>query len=111
MAEIFQYATEYRRNPLDIASGSVADINAVGIALTTDPNDIPDPGGVTDLGEFTEVTLDDTVDPPEVVTLIGPRDGDLNPDVGDWQVFILIRTDDEDIIRQPNTLTVVGDGA
>lgn len=111
MADIFEHATEYRRNRLLITSGFVAQITAVGIALSTDPNAVPDPGiSPPDMGDYTPITLDDTVSPPEVVTLIGPRGGDINPTVGEYQVFILIRTSEEDIIRLPNTLTVTGDG-
>lgn len=109
MAEIYQFATEYRRMAITIAAGGdVEDILAVGIALRANPNDVPDPGGIEDLGEFTAVTLDDAATPPDILALIGPRGGDLEPTVADWQVFTLVRTADEDIIDQPDTLTVVG---
>jgi hypothetical protein len=106
MSDIWITATEYRRNALTIVDGVVGDITAVGIALRSSPNDVPDPTG-TGLGEFTEVALD--VTGPDVVSLIGPRSGDITaPAVGDYQVFILVRTADEDIIRRPSTLTVMG---
>jgi hypothetical protein len=105
-SDIWITATEYRRNALTINSGTVADITAVGVALRDNPNDVPDPSG-TGLGEFTAVTLDTAG--PDVVTLFGPRGGDIVPtDVGDFQVFVLIRTADEDIIRRPSVLTVTG---
>jgi hypothetical protein len=106
MSDIYITATEYRRNSLTIVEGTVGDITAVGIALRSDPNDVPDPSGAG-LGEFTAATLDPTG--PDIVTLIGPRDGDIvAPAVGDFQVFILVRTAEEDIIRKPSTLTVMG---
>lgn len=106
MSDIWITATEYRRNALTIVDGVVGDVVAVGIALRSNPDDVPDPSG-TGLGEFTAVTLDPTG--PDIVTLIGPRSGDIVPAaVGDYQVFILVRTADEDIIRRPSTLTVMG---
>ena len=105
-SDIWITATEYRRNALTINSGSVDDITAVGVALRSNPNDVPDPSGAG-LGEFTAVTLD--VGGPDVVTLFGPRGGDIVPAaVGDYQVFVLVRTEDEDIIRRPSVLTVMG---
>lgn len=105
-SDIWITATEYRRNALTINSGTVGDISAVGFALRSAPDDVPDPTG-TGLGEFTAVTLDTTG--PDVVTLIGPRGGDVVPvATGDYQVFILVRTADEDIIRRPSVLTVMG---
>jgi hypothetical protein len=105
-SDIWITATEYRRNSLTINSGTIADITAVGVALRSNPNDVPDPTG-TGLGEFTAVMLDPAG--PDVVTLFGPRGGDVPlTSVGDFQVFILVRTDDEDIIRRPSILTVMG---
>ena len=107
MSDIWITATEYRRNALTLVPPAVVgDITAVGIALRSSPNDVPDPSGAG-LGEFTAVTLDPAG--PDIVTLIGPRGGDITPAaVGDYQVFILGRTADEDIIRRPSTLTVMG---
>jgi len=106
MSDIWITATEYRRNSITLVEGTVDDIVSVGVALRTDPDDVPDPSG-TDLGEFTEVTLDPTG--PDIVTLFGPRSGDIVPAaVGDYQVFVLIRTANEDIIRRPSVLTVMG---
>src|SRR4029077_11320550 len=105
-SDIWITATEYRRNSLTINSGTVGDILQVGVALRSNPNDVPDPTG-TGLGEFTAVTLDPAG--PDVLTLFGPRGGDIIPSgVGDFQVFVLIRTADEDIIRRPSILTVMG---
>ena len=105
-SDIWITATEYRRNRITINHGVVGDITAVGIALRTNPNDVPDPSG-SGLGEFTAATLD--VSGPDIVTLIGPRGGDVVPSApGDFQVFVLIRTLDEDIIRKPSVLTVLG---
>jgi hypothetical protein len=105
-ADIWITATEYRRLGITINSGVVGDITGVGMALRSSPNDVPDPSGAG-MGEFTAVTLD--VAGPDIVALIGPRAGDIIPSaVGDYQVFVLIRTADEDIIRRPSTLTVLG---
>ena len=108
MSDIWITATEYRRNAITLASGTLGDITAVGIALRTNPNDVPDPntaGGAGFIGEFTEVALDGN----DILTLIGPRGGDIVPVApGDYQVFVLVRTADEDIIRDPSTLTVMG---
>lgn len=107
MSDIWITATEFRRNSLTLVPPAViGDVTAVGIALRQDPDDVPDPSG-TGLGEFTAVTLDPAG--PDIVSLIGPRNGDIIPAaVGDYQVFILVRTAEEDIIRRPSTLTVMG---
>jgi hypothetical protein len=105
--DIWLTATEYRRMSILLAPPAViGDIVAVGVALRTTPNDVPDPSGAG-LGEFTAATLDPTG--PDIVVLIGPRDGDIEPVApGDYQVFVLVRTSDEDIIRRPAVLTVMG---
>ena len=101
-SSIFVHATEYRRLAVTIAPGhDEQDIQAVGVALTSNGNQVPDPSG-QNLGEFTEVTMDDG----DILVLIGPRDGDLNPAAGQHQLWTLIQTADEDIIDAPDTLTV-----
>ena len=83
MSDIWITATEYRRNALTLVDGTVGDIVSVGIALRSNPNDVPDPTGAG-LGEFTAVALDPTG--PDIVTLIGPRGGDIVPvAVGDYR--------------------------
>src|SRR5690606_17547664 len=110
-ATIYETATEYRRLRVTLAAGSaVEDISAVGIALSASGNDVPDPSG-QGLGDFTEVTLDSAVSPPDIVVLIGPRSGDINPSAGNYQVWTLIQTADEDIIDAPDTLQVIGPAA
>ena len=105
MSDIFSTATEYRRLAVTVNAGSVQDITAVGIALTSSGNEIPDPSG-QDLGDFTEVTLDTEASPPDILVLIGPRSGDLSPSAGTYQVWTIVQTADEDIIDAPDTLTV-----
>ena len=109
MASIFSTATEYRRLAVTIASGGdVQDISAVGVAFTEDPNNVPDPGG-EGLGDFTEVTLDTSGATPDILVLIGPREGsDINPGVGTYQCFTILVTADEHIIDAPDTLEVLG---
>jgi len=105
-ADIWITATEYRRLALTINSGSVGSITGVGMALRSNPNDVPDPTG-TGMGEFIAVTLDPAG--PDIVALIGPKAGQIVPATpGDYQVFVLIRTLTEDIIRRPSVLTVLG---
>lgn len=111
MVEIFSTGTEYVANELTITRGSVDDIVSVGVYHTADPEEIPD------VEDFTEVTLvDGTAVPPDslaeagkidVLSLIGPRNGDVTLAAGDYQRWVLVTTATEDIIRRPDTLTVL----
>lgn len=113
---IYNTATEYIANTLTITRGHVSDITRVGIYVNTNPNQIP---AVTD---FTTVTLvDGTILPlpplavtgqVDVVTKVGPGSADvpagdlstLTP--GSYQVWVLVVTASEAIIRKVDTLTV-----
>jgi hypothetical protein len=111
VAEIYSTGTEYVANEITITRGTVGDITAVGVFHTTDPAVIPT------VAQFTTVTLaDGTAEPPDtlsepgvidVLSLIGPRGGQVTLSAGDYQRFILISTATEDIIRRPDTLTVL----
>lgn len=111
-ATIFNTATEYVANEIQIHRGSVVDIILVGVFHTTDPGVIPTEG------QFTEVTLVDGVNNPsntlaqagkiEVVSLIGPGTfADLVLTPGTYQRFVLVKTTREVIIRRPDTLEVI----
>lgn len=109
--EIFSTSTEYIANEITISRGTVADITAVGVYHSEDPNSRPD---VTD---FTTVQLvDGTVPDPlpladagkiDVLSLVGPRDGDVVLTPGDYQRFVLVQTATEDIIRKTDTVTIL----
>ncbi|SET43687.1 hypothetical protein [Nonomuraea wenchangensis] len=111
MAEIFHTATEYVANAITITRGSVADIVSVGVYHTTDPNSVPS------VEDFTSVTLvDGTAAEPDplaeagvidVLSLIGPRNGEVELTAGDYQRFVLITTATEDIIRKVDVLTIL----
>jgi hypothetical protein len=108
---LYRSATEYTANTLTILRGTAAGITSVGVFHTTDPAVIPD------VGDFTTVTLaDGTKTPPDplsvtgqvdVLALIGPRDGDVELDPGDYQRYVLIQTATEDIIRRADTITIL----
>lgn len=106
MAEIFHTATEYVANQLTITRGTVADIVSVGVHHAVDPNEIPA------VADFTAVSLVYGEDPLadgdriDVLSLVGPRNGDVDLTPGDYQRWVLVTTDTEDIIRRAGTLEV-----
>lgn len=110
MAEVYSTATEYVANAITITRGSVSDIVSVGVYHTLDPNEVPA------VAEFTTVTLADGTEEPlpplaeagviDVLSLIGPRNGQVSLTAGDYQRFVLITTATEDIIRKVDVLTV-----
>ena len=117
---LFSTATEYIANAITLTRGKVSDIKPVGIYTNTNPNIIPTPA------QFTTVLLvDGTGTPPlpplavageiDVVTKVGPGGtiagttvpaGDLTLVAGSYQVWILIVTASEAIVRKIDTLTV-----
>jgi hypothetical protein len=115
-ATLYSTATEYIANTLTITRGSVSDISSVGIYVNTNPNTIPT------VGSFTAVLLvDGTIlpKPPlavtgqvDVVTKVGPGGsgvsaGDLpSLTAGSYQVWILVKTASEAIIRKVDTLVI-----
>lgn len=106
MAEIFSTATEYIANAISLTRGSYADIVSVGTFFTTDPLVVPTPA------QFTAATLVAPTHPLgdgvnyDVVTLVGPRGGAVSLPPGDYQVWVLIKTANEDIIRRVDVLEV-----
>lgn len=115
-ATIFSTATEFIFNAITLGRGKVSDIVSVGIYVNTNPNTIPT------VGQFTAVTLVDGTATPlpdmavkgeiDVQTKIGAGGGaipagDLSTlTTGDYQVWILVVTASENIIRKVDTLTI-----
>lgn len=109
---LYSTATEYLANELTILRGTVADITAVGVFHSLDPNTVPP------VASFDIVALvDGTAEPPganseagkiDVLSLIGPKAGaDLVLAAGDWQRFVLVQTASEDIIRKVDVIEVL----
>lgn len=111
MVSIYRSGTEYVANALTFTRGSAADVVSVSVFHSEDPNDIPD------VVDFTEVTLVDGVADPEdplatagvidVLSLIGPRDGQVTLTAGTYQRYVLVSTATEDIIRRVDTLEIL----
>jgi hypothetical protein len=119
-ATLYSTATEYIANAITLTRGQVSDITGVGIYVNTSPNVIPT------VAQFTTVTLVDGTAggtlPPlavpgeiDVLTKVGPGSagppvipaGDLSTlTAGSYQVWILIKTNAEAIIRKVDTLTI-----
>lgn len=115
-ASLFSTATEYIANTLTLTRGTVSDIQSVGIYVNTNPNTVPT------VSSFTTVTLVDGTSgspPPlavtgqiDVLTKVGPgatgvTAGDLSTLVaGSYQVWVLIKTSTEAIIRKVDTLVI-----
>jgi len=122
-ASLFANATEYIANAITLTRGKVSDIINVGIYVNTNPNQIPT------VSQFTQVLLvDGTGTPPlpplavageiDVVTLVGSGSAASGPwpavppgnltalAPGSYQVWILIVTAKEAIIRKVDTLVL-----
>jgi hypothetical protein len=114
---LYSTATEYIANQITLTRGSVSDIVSVGIYVNTNPNTIPT------VAQFTTVTLvNGTGTPPlpplavagqiDVLTRIGPGSSPIPPGdlasltAGSYQVWILIKTASEAIIRKVDTLII-----
>jgi hypothetical protein len=120
---LFANATEYIANAVTLTRGKISDITNVGIYVSTNPNVIPT------VTQFTHVQLvDGTGTPPlpplavagevDVVTKVGPGSAASGPwpavpagdlaalTPGSYQVWILIVTASEAIIRKIDTLTL-----
>lgn len=107
---LYHTGTEFVANAITMHRGTVADITSVGVYHTMDPDEIPE------VGDFVTVLLIDGVngsDPLaeegiiDVLSLIGPRDGDVTLAAGDWQRWVLLVTASEDIIRRPDVVEVL----
>lgn len=108
MVQLYHTATEYLSNTLTFKRGSVDDVTMVGVFHTQNPNLIPA------ASDFVPVTLtrpgdslaqNATID---VLSLIGPGAGaDMLLAPGDWQRWVLVKTDNETIIRKVDVVTIV----
>ena len=114
---LFSTATEYIANAITLARGSVSDITQVGIYVNTNPNVVPT------VTQFTTVQLVDGTATPlpalavageiDVLTKVGPGTtgvtaGDLAAlTAGSYQVWILVKTGSEAIIRKIDTLVIL----
>ena len=118
-ASLFSTATEYMANALTLTRGQASDIHSVGIYASINPNTVPAPS------QFTTVLLVDGTQYPvpplgiqgeiDVLTKVGP--GSAGPPVvpagdlstltpGSYQIWILVVTSSEQIIRKVDTPTV-----
>lgn len=113
---LYHSATEYIFVPITIARGTVAGIVSVGLYINTSVVTIPI------VSDFTTCTLiDGTATPPldplavageiDISALVGPRSGVFGSGagltVGTYQVYCLIKTANEDVIRRLDTLTIL----
>lgn len=105
--QIPRTGTEWVANELTVRRGSTADITFVGTFYTNDPAVIPD------LDDFTETVLVEPGDPlaegdlTDIATLVGPRNGHVTLAPGDYQTWVRVSTVTEDIIRRPDTITIL----
>lgn len=106
MVDLYHTATEYLANAITITRGSVTDIISVGVYHTLSPTLIPEES------DFTVVTLVKPGDPlaqgtnTDVLSLVGPADGDVVLTAGDWQRWVLVKTSTEVIIRKVDVVEV-----
>lgn len=104
---LYSTATEYVANALTITRGSVDDIVSVGVYHTKDAAYIPT------VANFTNVPLVKPGQPlaeganVDVLSLIGPRAGNVTLAAGDWQRWVLVKTATEDKIRRVDVITVL----
>lgn len=104
---LFNTATEYVANQLTFIRGTSADVTGVGVYHDVNPATVP---AVLD---FTMVDLVEAPDPLaegskiDVLSLIGPDNGGLPLEPGVYQRWVLVTTATENIIRRPDTITIV----
>lgn len=111
---LYSTATEYLANELTFLRGDSSDIVSVHVHFDLDPNDVPA------VADFTEVSLIEAPDPladgakVDVVTLVGPGNvglsvaaGDITLTAGDYQLFVMIVTASEIVIRSVDTVTIL----
>ncbi len=110
-ASLYSTATEYIANAITLTRGKSTDIASVGIYTNTNPNTVPT------VGQFTATTYVDGTQLPlpalgvtgelDVLSLIGPGGQVTGLTTGSYQVWILIVTATENIIRKVDTLTIL----
>lgn len=108
---LFNTATEYIAVPITLGRGSTASITSVGMYLTTSAT-------IPAVGAFTTVLLVDGTQVPlpalavageiDVMALVGPGAGsNFNSlTTNTYQIWILVTTANEQIIRKCDTLTI-----
>lgn len=115
-ATIFRTATEYTANEITLTRGTVSDIVSVGVAMISNPSQVPD------VSSFTQVLLISPTTTPgsplldgtkiDVVAKIGPGGGAVAAghfpalSADDYQRWVLITTADEHIIRRPDVVSI-----
>lgn len=110
MTTLYHTGTEWTANQLTLTRGSVSAITSVGVYHNTDPSVVPT------VADFVTVRLvDGTIPDPDplaevgfidIITLVGPRGGDITLMTGDWQRWCLVSTATEDIIRPTDVIEV-----
>ncbi len=110
---LYHSATEYIAVPITLGRGAVSSISSVGMYLDVTLVVIPT------VGQFTTVLLVDGTAPSppalavvgevDVLALVGPGAGsNFNAlSVGTYQIWILVTTANETIIRKCDTLTLL----
>lgn len=108
---LYSTATEYIANAITLTRGKPSDITAVGIFTSTNPNTVPT------VSQFITTTLVDGTQTPlpnlavagevDVLSLIGPGGQVTGLATNSYQVWILIQTASENIIRKVDTLTIM----
>jgi hypothetical protein len=108
MVQLYSTATEYLANALTFSRGSAADVIEVGVYHSLNPLYVPSEA------DFVQVTLVEPGDPLaqgnviDVLSLVGPGPGaDLALAPGDWQRWVLVKTNTEVIIRKVDVVTVL----
>lgn len=110
---LYRTATEYIAVPITLSRGKVSDISSVGMFLDSTLAVIPA------VNQFTTVTLVDGTQVPvpplgvageiDVLALVGPGAGSNFPSLTQntaYQIWVLITTNTETIIRKGDTLNI-----
>jgi hypothetical protein len=100
-------ATEFTANAITLKRGTVADIVTVGVYHNVSPNTVPLVSDfiIVDLVYAPNALADGTN--IDILSLIGPRSGDVTLTAGDYQRWCLVTTATEDIIRKVDVITIL----
>jgi len=110
---LYSTATEYIAVPITLGRGKVTDIISVGMYVNVNAATIPTVGAFT-----TVILVDGTAAPPlpalavageiDILALVGPGAGSNFPSLttNAYQIWVLITTANEQIIRKCDTLTI-----
>jgi hypothetical protein len=101
-------ATQYLANSLQFNRGTAADVIRVGAFYADNPNLVPE---VTDFYNSILVKPGDPLaegNLTDILTRVGARpDAQVTLSAGDYQVWLLVVTTDEDIIFKMDTLELL----